>query len=288
MEKKQYSLNDLPRFSPWPARLLGIEPWEQKYKIPEEITREYNCEKWGSLLNKVRRSKKEVSLEDVERWVLGDTPVSFCSVGDGFELMSTIKASQRHTELMENTIESYLPSTALVELGAGYGNIILGLAKKEPFKKMSLLAGEYTASGVELITQLAQVQQIQIQAEHCDFFSDSILDFAIPENAIIFTSFAAHYVPKLSNNFIKSLSKFHPKAVIHVEPCYEHFDCLTLLGLMRRRYMEVNDYNTNLVTLLHNQQDKGLIKILEERPAVFGMNPLLPASLLVWVPTSKS
>ncbi|HMB45895.1 MAG TPA: hypothetical protein VKL21_08740 [Candidatus Methanoperedens sp.] len=287
MKKNNYSLNDLPHFSPWPARLLGIEPCEQRYKTPEEITREYNYEKWGTLLNRVIGSK-EVSIEDVERWVLEDTPVSLCSVEDEFELLSTIEASRRHAELMENIIKSYLPATALVELGAGYGNIILGLAKKEPFKKMSLIAGEYTASGVELITQLAQIQKIHIQAEHCDFFSDSVLDFTIPEDALIYTSFAAHYVPKLSNNFIRSLSEFHPKAVIHAEPCYEHFNRLTLLGLLRRRYMEVNDYNTNLVTLLHDQQDKGLIKILEERPAVFGMNPLLPASLLVWTPIFKS
>jgi hypothetical protein len=53
---------------------------------------------------------------------------------------------------------------------------------------------------------------------------------------------------------------------------------------MRQRYIEVNDYNTNLVTLLREHQKRGLIKIIEERPAVFGLNALLAASLLVWAP----
>ncbi len=284
MKKTNYTLNDLPRFSSWPERLLGFEPCEQRYKTPEEITREYEYEKWGTLLKKVRESEKDVSIEDVQKWVLEETPASLCSSGDVFELLSAFEANQRHAELIENMLKSYLPASTLIELGAGYGNIILGLAKKKPFRKISLMAGEYTTSGVELIKHLAQVEKIQIHAEHCDFFSDSVLDFAVPENAIIFTSFAAHYVPMLSNNFIRAISACHPKVVIHAEPCYEHCDRSTLLGLMRRRYIEVNDYNTNLVTLLHYHQDRGLIKIIEERPAVFGMNPLLPASILVWTP----
>ncbi|MEP6905750.1 MAG: hypothetical protein ABI875_06670 [Gemmatimonadales bacterium] len=46
----------------------------------------------------------------------------------------------------------------------------------------------------------------------------------------------------------------------------------------------MNDYNTNLVTVLHEQRDRGVIEIVEERPAVFGSNPLLAASVIVWRP----
>ena len=71
---------------------------------------------------------------------------------------------------------------------------------------------------------------------------------------------------------------------MHLEPRYEQCDRHTLLGHLRRRYIQVNDYNTNLVALLHDQQDRGLIRILEERPTVFGMNPLLAASVIAWIP----
>jgi hypothetical protein len=76
--------------------------------------------------------------------------------------------------------------------------------------------------------------------------------------------------------------------VINVEPCYEHCEGKTLLGLMRRRYIEVNDYNTNLVTVLREQRDRGVIDILEELPAVFGSNPLLAASVIVWRPLRRN
>lgn len=50
MRKKKYTLDDLPRFSPWPARLLGLEPWGQRTKSSDEILREYEHENWGPLL----------------------------------------------------------------------------------------------------------------------------------------------------------------------------------------------------------------------------------------------
>ena len=78
------------------------------------------------------------------------------------------------------------------------------------------------------------------------------------------------------------------KTTIFIEPCYEHCDDSTLLGLLRRRYIEVNDYNTNLVTLLHEESEAGKVKILDERKAAFGHHPLLAASVIVWEPADRT
>ena len=43
------SLNELPLYSRWPARLLGIEPFERKIKNETELNREYELEQWTSL-----------------------------------------------------------------------------------------------------------------------------------------------------------------------------------------------------------------------------------------------
>jgi hypothetical protein len=69
---------------------------------------------------------------------------------------------------------------------------------------------------------------------------------------------------------------------VHFEPCYEHFDELSLTGALRRRYVEVNDYNRNLVSLLHRHAASNVIAILEETRAVMGVNPLLPVSIVAW------
>lgn len=284
MDKTKYTINDLPRYSSWPTRLLGLETWEQRSKTPETIHREYENEKWSSLLKKVENSKREIVVEEVDEWVFKDSEPSLCSINDKLNLLSRSKVHQQFVNLVARTLQTYLPASALVELGAGYGSVILALAKKNPFRKLNLIAGEYTSSGVKLIEKLAESQNLKIQTGHCDFGSPGVTNLSIPPDAIIFTSFATPCVPNLPASFVHALHGFHPRAVIHFEPCYEHCNGSTLIGLMRRRYIEVNDYNKNLVTLLHEKQMEGSITIAEERPAVIGPNPLLSASILTWQP----
>ena len=76
---KLSSLDELPKFSKWPARLLGLEPWETKEKTAEEIEREFGREKWGALLEKFR-STPGSRLEDVDRWAAGDATMTLASV----------------------------------------------------------------------------------------------------------------------------------------------------------------------------------------------------------------
>lgn len=279
-----YTIDDLPRFSPWPARLLGLEPWEQRHKTPEEILREYEDEKWGPLLERLRAAEREIAIEEVDGWAREGSTASLCSIGERLELLSPREAHARYLNLVEDVLKEFLPASALVELGAGYGSIILALATRGPFAQMRVMAAEYAPSGVELLRCIAKGQRLEIEVGHCDFASSWVADMTIPQGALIFTSFATPYVPRLSPDFVKALCTYRPQAVVHLEPCYEHCNSQALLGLLRRRYIQVNDYNTNLVTLLHDQQERGLIRILEERPTVFGMNPLLAASVIAWIP----
>jgi hypothetical protein len=89
-------------------------------------------------------------------------------------------------------------------------------------------------------------------------------------------------VPELPPSFISTIARCKPRAVIHLEPCLEHADVGSLLGSMRRRYIEMNDYNRNLLGLLHAASEDGSVEIEEESPAVFGMHALLAVSLIRW------
>jgi hypothetical protein len=278
-----YTLNDLPQFSLWPARLLGLENFTQRFKTPKEISREYEDEKWSPLLRRLQSATYPVTVEDVNEWVISELSSTLCSFGEEqFELLSPVEAHRRCLDYVETVLKPHNPASALVELGAGYGRIILDLIKRPIFSQTKAIAGEYTVSGVALIKQLAQAQTADVEVGHCDFTLPHITDLEIPPQAIIFTTYALHYVPCLSESFVTGLLAYQPKVVVHIEPCYEHANEDTLLGLMRRRYIQINDYNTNLVTLLHEQQEQGRVKILEERPIVFGLNPLLPASVIIW------
>ena len=71
---------------------------------------------------------------------------------------------------------------------------------------------------------------------------------------------------------------------MHFEPVYEHCEDDTLLGILQRRYMEVNDYNLSILEDLKALAACGDVEIVLEQPQVFGINCLLPASIITWRP----
>ena len=282
VRNKEYCVNDLPKYSLWPARLLGLEKWEQKIKTTEEIMREFEHEKWGQLLEKVEQKNKPIFVEEVDEWYYQNNSPQLCNIKNRLVLLNYRKSHKIYLDLLKKIFKKYLPASALIELGAGYGSVIIPLAGRKPFCHIPIYAGEYTVSGTKLIRIISQNEKKQVIAGHCDFNLPGFLDFEIPMGGIIFTSYSLHYLPKLTNKLIESFLSLNPKVIINIEPCYDHFAGNTLIDLMRRKYIEVNDYNRNFVTLLKECEKKGKIEILEELPVLFGTNPFLPASVMVW------
>ena len=253
-----------------------------------EIEREYEEEQWGGLLARIDESPWPLRLEELDQIMQGGDELILYS--DGAELIEATarEAHLRYRDFVAATLAELLPATALVELGAGYGSVIVDLARRPEFAGLPMFGLELTQAGAELIRRMSAVEKVHVTAGRCDMLAIPITDVAVPEGAIVFTSYAASYEPRHSPAFVEGIAALRPTAGVHIEPCHEHCDQSTLLGLLRRRYIEVNDYNTNLVTLLHEQRDNGLVRILEERKAAFGPNPLLAASVIVWEPTEQT
>ena len=284
MSELEIPLDQLPRYSPWPARLLGVEPWQALTKTPQEIEREFEVDKYGPLLKRLDSGGQIPELADVDAWLIGSDQPLPCWLGDRIELLSPTQAMRIYRGMVASILAEFLPAAALVEMGAGYGGVILDLGRREPFKGMPLLAGEYTASGRGLIERLARGMGMKTTVAMCDLASPAITGLPIPPGAVIFTCYAAHYVRKLTGAFVEALCAFRPSVVVHIEPCLEHCAPDSLLGLLRRRYIEANDFNRNLVGLLKGSAQAGQIKLLAERPCLFGLHPLLTVSLLAWKP----
>ena len=64
-------LDDIASYSEWPARLLGLDPFEIKKKDASEVIREFGDEKWGHLL-KFFSGRSTFDLVDVEAMGFSD------------------------------------------------------------------------------------------------------------------------------------------------------------------------------------------------------------------------
>jgi hypothetical protein len=281
-DDKKISLNDLAKYSDWPKRIVGCEEFGKRYKTPEEVTREYNLDKWGELLEKLKNTNGTLR-ESIDLCFdkCADVPVL---IDNELTVLSPFLAFERYIALVADILQKYSPIANLVELGAGNGNIILSLAKHIFFKNTRFYAGEYTENGVDLIKTIAEKEKIDIKVGRCDFTKNRIIDIDFPDNSVVFTSFAVICVPKAGSGFLDNMLDLKPSLAVHFEPCYEYYGDDTILGLMQKRYVELNDYNTDLVSILNKGQKENKIKILDIRKNIFGVNAFLPMSAIIWKP----
>jgi len=281
---EEISFDSLAFHSHWSKRIIGLEKFDIKVKTEKEVLREYQHEEWGALLKKVKQISDRASL-DMDELYLDINDKEPCYQNGKFYLANAQQRADMHLALYAETLSPYLDgASCLVELGAGYGSKILNLSELNAFSKLPLYAGEYTQSGRELINIFAEIRQKQIQVGHCDFRELVINDLAIPDNAIIFTSYSSYYVPELSEKFTYLFSQFNPKVVVHFEPCFEYMVQESLYGMMCKRYMILNGYAQNLVSVIDHRQAKGEIKT-RIRKNVLGDNPYLPISVIEWSPS---
>jgi SAM-dependent methyltransferase len=185
-----------------------------------------------------------------------------------------------YENLLLETLRPHATGT-LVELGCGLGDKLLRMAER--LKPKTVFGGEFTRSGVECGRLLAKLFRINAQFEQFDYNNPATLE-AVPEHAMVFTSHSIEQIPNLPERFIAGLIRRSPRVVLHFEPDYEGHDTNSLMGLMQRRYAELNDYNRNLWGLLKSFESKGLIRILEHSTDVFGINPFNSTSVFIWQP----
>ncbi len=240
------------------------------------------------MLVRLDESPWPLRLSDLDAIMQGGEELVLFSEGPDLFETTARDAHSRYRDFVAQTLKPYLGASAIVELGAGYGSVILNLARRPEFSGVQAYGLDLTSAGAELVSRMSAAEGVDVGSGLCDLLAAEITNTPIPEGALLFTSYAAHYEPRHVETFVKALTSLRPKAVVLIEPCYEHCDETTLLGLLRRRYIEVNDYNTNLVTLLHEQSEAGLVRILDERKAAFGPNPLLAASVIVWEPADRN
>ena len=279
---KRIPLDELPAWSPWPARLLGLEPWRIPNRTLAKIDAEYDQEKYARCLARYEASESEGALSPGDlaaiEWGPSDQTLAG-SVGDEIVLMTTRQAMQEYRTLLSSVMESKIArADNVVELACGYGIQLWNLGEVFPEKRF--LGGEYSANAVRLAAKLyRQVPNIRVRSFN---FHDSRYDSLFEERAgasVVFTSYGIDCLPS-AGHFLDTLARYAEsiRSVFHFEPVHEFYDN-SLLGLLRKRYTEANDYNRDLLSQLEGRAN---IRILQRRPNVFGSNPLHPTSVIEW------
>ena len=276
---QKIQLSDISKYSPWPKRLLGLEEYQQRSKTKDEILREYEREKWGKLLKDFNQNPWR-SFQEFRDNVDNSSLLMPRSWKEELFFLKELDFSRFQADVLADILTLFMPTGTVVELGCGFGAMLLDMAGRDNFKHVRFIGGDITPSGVELLNILAKRFGLAAQAHQLDVenFDKSI----IPSDSLIFSSFSLSCVHGAMEKIIANIMSVHPKVVIHLEPVHIRSDQEGLLSLMRKRYLELNGYNGDLRMVLKDLEKLGLIRILVEVENLLGGNPFIPVSLLIW------
>ncbi len=277
-------LNELPAWSPWPARIFGLSEWKTPTRDVAKVDKQYDKEEYLRCLEFARAKGEGVTADDVRAFELRlDERGPMCMSQK--EVLYEIPAKNvvaAHAALMPEVVGPFVDQAdVVVELGCGFGLNLWELHKTRPGKQYR--GGEYSKNAVELAKFLyAKTPNIQVEEFNYYDTSYAILE-RIPATSrvVVFTRHSIEQLPT-AKQVIESLSKYFDRivAVVHLDVVQENY-ADTLLGLMRKRYVVINDYNRDILSLLKARRD---VEILRNEPDAFGINPFNPTNILVWKP----
>lgn len=262
---KQISLNEyLDDNNPWVDRLLGNEKFQKK-RDATQIELEYDQTFYGKRLDGYReyltKTKREI--------IYGPKGDTLACVGDNIFIMpQAVYVSLKRSAFLD-LLDRFQVSGELCELGAGNGQNILWLKE---LQARPVYGGEYSKNAVKL----AEILGLEISP--FNFYARENYNLIRPDTTV-FTFHAIEQIPD-ATCVIEGLKaqKNRIHRIINFEPLYDH-SRKDILGSLRNRYKEINDYNRNLFQCLENDPEI-VIEYLERD--FLGNNPLNPASILVW------
>jgi hypothetical protein len=272
------SLDELPTYTPWVERLLNAGAGTLFEKTKSSIYREYETDKWAALWADIQR--RRLSLDEIESSQFDGKEEIAISMRSGLFATAPIEARKALASLVADKVSVFHErGSTIAELGAGTGAIIARIAKDPRFAGGKFAAGDFSPSSIKMIDYVAQAEGVSIRTGLFDFHSETS-ELSLPAGCTLVFSFAISFIQGLNGKFWTRLAAMHPGAVVIAEPIYQFYGANSLLGLLRRRYYEANDYNREILPSIEVAERNGFLAVTGIEENVIGINPLCPVSLI--------
>ena len=272
------SIDELPKYSPWVARLLGIDSFDKPVRNLAKIDAEYDKDKYAKALAYYQR-KGGASIQEIKAQGLWPDLDTICISKEGqLFLTSPDNFRQLQDQIFIDTLAEPISTAKIViDLGCGYGYNFAVLRDAYPGRVW--IGGDYSQNAIKLASLLfADCSNVSVQP--FNWYDDSWPIFETFEGkALVLTIQSVEQLPRVAS-VLPKLRKYKEKimAVVHLEPVYELADKESTLGLMRRAYILMNDYNTDLISTIKAMG----VQILKIQYDLIGGNPMNPLSLVYW------
>lgn len=291
-EWEEINLNNLPTYSEWPDRIFGVSDWSVPDRDIDKVIKEYDEEKYKNLLehrndNKVTEPKKIKKKQLLSRsWQFSpieqNKPHTVVSQNEELYFAPVLEAQWYNDKMLSSVFKSILNGDEIVmELGAGYGYNLHSLS--QTFTDCEFVGGELSENAVRLSNKLYRnVDNVRVSQFNYYDENYELLETELKNDVVLFTRLSIEQLPECRSvieQFINYKNKID--TIVHLEPVYDMYNEDTLLGLLRKKYTEINDYNRDLFSSLEQHKE---VEIQKTEHDIFGDNGLCPMSLIQWEP----
>ncbi|MCF7844248.1 MAG: class I SAM-dependent methyltransferase [Kiritimatiellales bacterium] len=276
-------LDELPKWSKWPRRLLQLDEWNIPRRTVEKNDSEYDKDKYLSYLNFAKKNgitnADEIRSHEFGLSTFESTVVS--QKGILFELPANQIMPANNSVLLDSLSPYIDEADIVIELGCGYGHNLWVMQNQYPNKRY--IGGDYSRNAVEL-SKLIYAKHSNINVEQFNFYDDTynmLEKCSFGKKVLVFTRHAIEQLPTATQVF-NTLSKYFDRIIagVHIEVGFDNYDN-SLLDLMRKKYVIANDYNRDLISVIKQQPG---IEMLRNDSDELGINPLNPSSIVTWRP----
>ncbi len=274
--------NDLPKYNTWSNRLLGLVDWFRIDRSPEELEREFEKDTY---IPQYQYAQSNTNLTDVFELSqqLYKTHEICCVHKGNFRLLSFFDALMADVWIVLYYLTKFtVDAKAIVDIGAGNGSVIISAALSGLFPNVEFYALDHMLTAQKIVNLLSERNGCKVITGDCNLLDKSISKY-IPEGAVLYTNYVLHELTHHPKDIVERICALKPSVVLNFEPFVTFCNQETLYGQMCARYLDINKYNTTFDHILKKCNGK-TIDIVYEESNLFGKNPYLPKSLIVWKP----
>lgn len=281
---RELPLDDLPRHSPWPGRLLDLDDWDGESYGGTRVAG-YD-EVYGKMLAHARENP-DADFREVQRGAnhyAEESPVAV-SRDEALYLVGVDEKQELQDEALVAAFDGVLSGgETVVALGCGWGYELGVLADAYP--DCEFVGGEPAENGVALARELfgdcdrIRVEQFDFRDDRWDLLERAVAD---GEEVVLFTQGSLTVLPSAREVVSETLARYldRIRAGVHLEHVAEPHPDDTLLGRLRQSYVRLRGYNDDLLASL---RDADGLDVVETNYDVVGGNPLHPLSEIQWRP----
>jgi hypothetical protein len=266
-------------------------------RTEEWVLREYDREKWAHVRDLIIKAGEdgETSLSRIHRiicrdWLAwcfektgetwGATPnvKPICLEGAEFEMAFELGVGGWFSMVNDILVRHSTEADLVVEMGSGWGRILLDLWLGGGPRQALYVGAEYTPTGracTELL--VATEPSLQARAIPFDYHNADLSSLPRAKKSVVFSHHSLEQIPEMKLSVIESaLDTADQVTGLHFEPVGFQY------GGGSDQYAVKNDYNQNFRSVVEAAEQKGLITIEQTNVDAFGFALKNPATIVVW------